>query len=357
MPIQSYRACALVGLLIASVDPDTLAQITVESADLFPAPTGTFTVTSYNVPLTNPSAVQAITAATGPNQVYDFTVFGDIVGGPSTLEVAGSAVGTPGEGDPLFDTANYVTLPTPAAQIWTYFDLSSSAFRALGTITVLDSNGDSVLDTTITKNSPANITFQFPINFGDAWQENLVVNTASILGTSEQTIAASYDADAWGELRTPVGNAEVVRMKETRTTTSSGVDFTVDVICFLSKTGLQANIIVDEAGNIFGVSYSKSETGMSIDDDPTSGVTFEAAYPNPFGDSVTISLGVGAPAGVRVELFDMLGRMVGEVAELRLGVGTHTVEYNPGVLTDGVYFLRIQSGGRSFSRPIVRSRP
>src|SRR5690606_15995096 len=62
--------------------------------------------------------------------------------------------------------------------------------------------------------------------------------------------------------------------------------------------------------------------------------------PNPFSERVTVTL--PAPEGVRVALYDLLGREVAVLHDGVLPAGVH--RFDVGALPSGVYVLRVGGG-------------
>ena len=82
----------------------------------------------------------------------------------------------------------------------------------------------------------------------------------------------------------------------------------------------------------------------------------EQNYPNPFNPSTTIRYELGAPANVRVSVYDILGREVTVLVNERGNAGIHEVEFDASGLASGVYYYRIQSGDFVRSRALLLLR-
>ena len=83
--------------------------------------------------------------------------------------------------------------------------------------------------------------------------------------------------------------------------------------------------------------------------------------PNPFSSSTSIPFGLSEAGPVRIEIFDMAGRIVRTLFSGDSTGGSHSVSWNgddgDGVpLAGGIYLIRIQSGGVSATRPCVLLR-
>jgi len=80
--------------------------------------------------------------------------------------------------------------------------------------------------------------------------------------------------------------------------------------------------------------------------------------PNPFYDRTEIEFVLGAPGEAHLSVFDIQGRLVAHLADEAYGAGRHSVAWDGradggSYLTPGLYFLRLESGGRESVRKIV----
>ena len=64
-------------------------------------------------------------------------------------------------------------------------------------------------------------------------------------------------------------------------------------------------------------------------------------YPNPFNPSTNFTFSSPRSGRVRIVVFDHLGREVAVVADRQFGAGTHSVPWNAGSLSSGVYFFAV----------------
>ncbi len=77
--------------------------------------------------------------------------------------------------------------------------------------------------------------------------------------------------------------------------------------------------------------------------------TLEQNYPNPFNPTTEITYSLPRKADVRIEIFDIAGRQVAKVDQGNKNSGTHSVTFNAGSLTSGVYFYRLVANDRIIS--------
>jgi hypothetical protein len=76
-------------------------------------------------------------------------------------------------------------------------------------------------------------------------------------------------------------------------------------------------------------------------------------YPNPLNPSTTITYELPRASGVRLSVFDMLGREVSVLVNERREAGVHKVRLDASRLASGVYIYRLQAGGFAQSRKFV----
>jgi hypothetical protein len=72
-----------------------------------------------------------------------------------------------------------------------------------------------------------------------------------------------------------------------------------------------------------------------------------APYPNnprPFNPSTTIGFALPKSAFVTLRVYDLLGRLVGELVNEKLGPGTYKTQWDARGLASGVYFYRLTAG-------------
>ena len=82
----------------------------------------------------------------------------------------------------------------------------------------------------------------------------------------------------------------------------------------------------------------------------------DAAYPNPFATSTTLRYRLGAPADVRVEVFDVSGRRVAILADEQQPSGEHRVTWDAAEVASGTYVVRLSAGDRQASRRVTIAR-
>jgi len=78
--------------------------------------------------------------------------------------------------------------------------------------------------------------------------------------------------------------------------------------------------------------------------------------PNPFRRSTTISYCVPVAGGVRLEIFDISGRLVETLVDESQGAGDHLISWKPEGQPNGIYFYRFQTGGLTDTKKMTLLR-
>jgi hypothetical protein len=73
-------------------------------------------------------------------------------------------------------------------------------------------------------------------------------------------------------------------------------------------------------------------------------VMLDQNYPNPFNPSTTIRFSLPSAGNVKLEVFDLLGRSLGILANTTFAAGAHEVTFQANQLQSGVYFYRLETG-------------
>ena len=66
-------------------------------------------------------------------------------------------------------------------------------------------------------------------------------------------------------------------------------------------------------------------------------------YPNPFNAETRIAYSIPVASDVTISIFDVLGREIGVLSEVRTSPGSHTIRWSAEDLPSGVYFYRFST--------------
>ena len=92
----------------------------------------------------------------------------------------------------------------------------------------------------------------------------------------------------------------------------------------------------DDIGPVINVTIEDGELPTTF--------ALEQNYPNPFNPTTTINFELKNSMHVTLEVFDALGRRVATLVDAQRVAGAHSVQFNAGGLSSGVYMYRISSG-------------
>ncbi len=67
-------------------------------------------------------------------------------------------------------------------------------------------------------------------------------------------------------------------------------------------------------------------------------------YPNPFNPTTTIQFSVPSPQHVKINIFDVNGKLVSDFYNNTVTAGLHQVEFDASHLSSGVYFYKLTAG-------------
>ncbi len=124
---------------------------------------------------------------------------------------------------------------------------------------------------------------------------------------------------------------------------------------------LTATGSLDRAGNAVTITAPESvwltgSTATAADGTPVlDGATRFAAYPNPTRDRVTLRFSAETSGEVRVEVYDVLGRMVAQMAET-VTPGEQTRTLDTSHLASGTYVLRMTAGATRSTQTLTVAR-
>jgi hypothetical protein len=93
-----------------------------------------------------------------------------------------------------------------------------------------------------------------------------------------------------------------------------------------------------------------SQLAWSLFDTPRVSFTLEHNYPNPFNPSTTIGYSIKTSSHVRLEVYDIAGRMVSLLLDQQQQPGRYSIQWNADKdgnvrLSSGMYFARLRVGG------------
>ena len=109
---------------------------------------------------------------------------------------------------------------------------------------------------------------------------------------------------------------------------------------------------VHNKGIIYAATYGRGvfrcenykETGENVPDMPVANVTTVSMYPNPVQGQATVKFSVNGKDQVSYQVYDLMGRMVKNVALGSYSEGEHEVNVDMSDLSTGSYIMRVSQG-------------
>jgi hypothetical protein len=322
--------------------------------------------------------------AKGADQVWDFTgmEMEYTLAGDGRVQFFSSSEGTLGEEFEHFDQATHVirgdfiiteTYEGDVYEIvfanYEYSILSDEEYTVLGVVVTefLDPE-EREIDGLIFKR-PGQLQYKFPVTYGSAWETEY----------EEQSIFFGFDntfdyteevvVDGWGELVTPHGTFEVLRISRLRTMDLGFVGMESLEVEFVNVNGMPlATIEVDiEFGTgEFDTEYAEATLNLIITETSApqeAGMelpvraTLHQNYPNPFNPTTQISYDLAEASAVSLDIYSLTGtRVLSVLDNSHQSAGTHTVMVDASQLASGVYIYQLRAGGQVFTRRMTLVR-
>ena len=107
-------------------------------------------------------------------------------------------------------------------------------------------------------------------------------------------------------------------------------------------------------------SFVTSDTGVGVEETTSDRVPafveLDANYPNPFNDRTTIGFRLPDAEVVRIDIFDVRGRLIERLADSQMAAGEHVVIFDGSRHPSGIYLYRMMAGGHSIVRSMILVR-
>ncbi|MCD6162893.1 MAG: T9SS type A sorting domain-containing protein [candidate division Zixibacteria bacterium] len=94
-------------------------------------------------------------------------------------------------------------------------------------------------------------------------------------------------------------------------------------------------------------SITRTPTGIAVDDNILPLGISLSNYPNPFNARTTISYNLQLPTDVAIDIYDILGRQVETLVNIKQTAGWHQVVWNAESAASGIYFYKLTADGNS----------
>lgn len=179
----------------------------------------------------------------------------------------------------------------------------------------------------------------------------------------EDVIVTHTNADGpdgepgFGEFQVSSDGSEENQVRVDDASDAFPTDFNVEQINNGTQIEFVQGLWYFSFGNYKLLPESLDDIGMitlDADDDAVAGgFSLDAAYPNPFAGSTTLSFTTTEQGPVRLEVFDIVGRRVATLVDGPLAPATHTATFDGRGLAGGTYLVRLQAGDRVTTQKLV----
>jgi hypothetical protein len=76
-------------------------------------------------------------------------------------------------------------------------------------------------------------------------------------------------------------------------------------------------------------------------------------FPNPFNPETSISFGINKNQHVKLQVYDVTGRMVSELVNQELTAGNYNYKWNAAKNSSGMYFYRLTTDGFTETKKMI----
>jgi hypothetical protein len=240
-----------------------------------------------------------------------------------------------------------------------YFNVNYNVMEQYGTVSC----------NTVTKYDKPMLKLKFPFAYGDVVTGEY--SGVQISQNSKTPVKGVYEiaGDAYGTLILPgdVTIYNVLRVKQTRTIEFEKANKITEItyrwytenvrypllVVIKYVNGKTTNIA--ETAMYAHVGENRTKSATSIDLTESTYSNFDI-YPVPFKNELSISYGLNKPEKVKVELFDMSGRLLETISPSQAQEkGLHYLKVNNSInYKSGIYYVRLTIGDNSYLKKAIK---
>lgn len=220
-----------------------------------------------------------------------------------------------------------------------------------------DYNNDGFQDAIVVNNGGANYLYRNDLANGNHWINISAVggsSNRSAIGTkvyAEATIAGQVVRQVRHITGSPTGDRS---QNSLRVHFGLGDATVIDVLRLEWPSGLMEEYYDVPADQFLVAREGSAPSPVSRAEGeavPTQMLLHEN-YPNPFQDTTTIQYALSEAGPVRLEVYNLLGRVVRVLVDGHQAAGLHTVSVEAGRLPAGTYFYRLETQHAAQTRPM-----
>lgn len=171
-------------------------------------------------------------------------------------------------------------------------------------------------------------------------------------GDVKTFIVSEQSAHFWNIITDPVtmfGNLDTISGFKFIKKDGSGMSgLTLDYTCVQCHTDKDVNWASQYAKNMHA-----GITSVAQNSEIPSAYTLGQNYPNPFNPSTTINFSVPKSGRVTLNIYSITGELVETLVDNEMNAGRHSVEFNAGNISSGIYIYSISASNFKFSRKMM----
>ncbi|MCD4772311.1 MAG: T9SS type A sorting domain-containing protein [Bacteroidales bacterium] len=119
---------------------------------------------------------------------------------------------------------------------------------------------------------------------------------------------------------------------------------------FLLYYGSNYNILM---GTTFGNSKSTEFTTGYVGIEENITTQDFSVFPNPFTNKTNILFSLNSIQNVTIDVYNMIGEKVKTIKQGNLSAGSHTIEFNRSELSNGIYFITLNTGDKILTEKVM----
>ncbi|GJQ63024.1 MAG: hypothetical protein SCALA702_20770 [Melioribacteraceae bacterium] len=346
-------------IIVLFISFNSFAQITVTQQDLESNYTNTV-VTEHSSQDLITASVNLGSASASP-QVFDFTNLFSLAPMDTTYALHQNVNGQPGSSSFPFATRlsqqdyDYIQFEM---HVYVYYNITEDGMCIEGMVTNQIVPG--VMDTLyIQEINPYFLTYPVPLTLGTI--RTHIDTMMQVNGVDYAIEEHSWECDGFGELKLDGGNTyqalRVIRT-ELQRDYEGGVLTEMETdkeIQFWTKEGILVSFDVDTTYNdgstiplSADISYPDGTTNVENEEEllPET-MVLEQNYPNPFNPETNIRYYLPETAHVSLTVYNVTGELIAELVNREVSSGYHTAQFNSEGLSSGVYFYKLDAGGKT----------
>ncbi|MEM6802596.1 MAG: T9SS type A sorting domain-containing protein [Bacteroidota bacterium] len=352
---KALLSCSILAGLIAP----SWGQITITEAYLTQDFNKSYRHVLYETNLDIDPQLTNILAATGDNQVWDFTNLNYVDSTVIIEELVPIDPNDPLLNDPNLANSTFIWKNTiypvtggldDTTMQYLYARLDNGAWTVNGSLSIFDMDMDGSIDTFLQWLSPPRLEVPFPVMTTSAWFDStsLVQNIQGMEFVSSIIKDSSW-VEGWGTLITPIGSIDALRVRHkdvNQIPGSPSVEVGTDIDFVGVNNGISASIVVED-GRAF---YSDRRLIDSMTTSVIDLIDFDfhlyTNYPNPASHQTIIPFSLEKPGKIECSILDMQGKTHYIHPNRYYPQGDHEIVVSCQGWASGNYIIQLKKGNQ-----------